>query len=224
MQWPACVNQGPVPMHERLRTELRSRGSWRPVDEITCFWSDLTIAMLVMLTKGDDGSKGDVQRHGQAACKTRSARPTETCVPLLMQVEKLSLGEFCFSLVLYVPKVILHGSPQAKESACTHGSVGFSLVHLSAPQPQQSAPNSFSPFAPHNARGIAAATAPHGTALHCTALHCEQLSRFANNSDPRSTQAPQSPGLPFACAVRPPITSPSAFVEFLAAVATPQRV
>jgi hypothetical protein len=33
IQWPACVNQGPVPMHERLRTELRSRGSWRPVDD-----------------------------------------------------------------------------------------------------------------------------------------------------------------------------------------------
>ena len=71
-----------------------SRGSWRPVDEMACFWSDSTIAMLVMLTMGDDGSKGVVQRHGQAACKTRSARPTESCVPLLMQVEKLSLGEF----------------------------------------------------------------------------------------------------------------------------------
>ena len=81
-------------MHERLRTELRSRGSWRPVDEITCFSSDSTTVMLVVLTKGDDGNKGDVQRHGQAACKTRSARPTETSVPLLMQVEKLSLGEF----------------------------------------------------------------------------------------------------------------------------------
>jgi hypothetical protein len=61
---------------------------------ITCFWCDSSMAMMAVLTKGDDGHKGDVQRHRQAACKTRSARPTETCVPLLMQVQEVSLGEF----------------------------------------------------------------------------------------------------------------------------------
>ena len=65
---------------------------------ITCFWCDSTMATTTMavLTKarGDDGNKEDVLRPQRAACKTRSARPTESCVPLLMQVEKLSLGEF----------------------------------------------------------------------------------------------------------------------------------
>lgn len=171
-----------------------------------------------------------------STCKTRSARPMETCVPLHVGVNASREGfarRILIFLCMYVHIVylILQGSLASgqRNLHCMHARVrGVFSRTLSAPQPQHSAaPNSFSPFAPHNARGIAAAA----TALHCTALHCIALRprtavAICKSLSVRDQRKHRSrPGcLWVACAVRPPITSSSAFVEFLAVVATPQRV
>jgi hypothetical protein len=187
-------------------------------------WRLAALAVLAVLTKGDDGNKEDVQRHGQAAWHLQDAvSAPDGNLRATINAGREALARRILIFLCIVSSLCNFArlaSGQRICTACTHGSVGFSLIHLSAPQPQHSAPNSFSPFcfAPITLEA-SQQQPPHCTALHCTALRprtavaiCKSLRPAINASTAIA---------PFACFERPPITSPSAFVEFLAAVATP---
>ena len=169
-----------------------------------------------------------------STCKTRSARLTETCVPLHVGVNASREGfarRILIFLCMYVHVVylILQGSLASgqRNLHCMHARVrGVFSRTLSAPQPQHSEHQI--PFLPSPPITLEASQQqpPHCTALHCTALRPRTAVAICKSLSVRDQRKHRSrPGcLWVACAVRPPITSSSAFVEFLAVVATPQRV
>lgn len=105
-----AVNQGLVPMHELLRTELRNIRVKRAFKKETCFRCDSRIVTMALLTKGGDGSKEDAVR----SLKALSACPSESCVPLSMQVENTRSPSFVL-LVQFRP-----WSPQAEPGRAVH--------------------------------------------------------------------------------------------------------
>jgi hypothetical protein len=96
------VNQGPVPMHEQLRTELRNFELKRSSKTETCFWCDsknVTMALLRLLTTGNDGNKEGIQQHRREIESTVST-PVGKLRATINAGREHPLAEFCFACVI----------------------------------------------------------------------------------------------------------------------------
>lgn len=93
------MNQGPVPMHELLRTELRNIRAERSWKKETCFWCDSKKMTMALLTKGVDGSKEDAQRRRREMESTVSA-PVGKLRATVHASREQALAKFCFARVI----------------------------------------------------------------------------------------------------------------------------